>query len=328
MSSALAGRVERRRLTVSAIMPTKDRPAFLEVAVRALLAQTVPIDELIIVDQSREDTGRRRVRALIDALPAGRRPRLDYLLDPSINGAAAARNVGMDRASGDIVLCCDDDVVADPRVVGTLLTHYAVAPECAGLAPVITNYDMPGPLHRLHRWVFCRGPFHDERQPVYWHWRRYTGPTRVPVRMFTGAMMSFRRTVLDNLRHDARYRGASVGEDIDLCWALGQRGARLAIATDARIVHNRAPRPSVRPEQAQIAAWGFLYQKHLPKNLRTRAALAWYITGVFVSAAFYSVGGRTTAPLRSAWAGLRALRTDHANSTFLAPTEHSSARTS
>jgi GT2 family glycosyltransferase len=321
MSGALARVVDGppSRLTISAIVPTKNRPALLEVAVRALLAQHPPLDELIVVDQSDDDTGRRRVRALLSALPAERRPRLDYVLDPSISGAAAARNTGLDRAHGEILLCCDDDVVADPRVVGCLLAHYAVAPECAGLAPVITNYDVPGRLHRLHRWLFCRGPFRDERQPVYWYWRRFAGPARVPVRMFTGAMMSFRRAALGGLRHDARYRGASIGEDIDLCWSLGRRGARLAIATDARIVHNRAPRPRARPEQAQIAAWGFLYRKHVPKTPATRLAFAWYITGVFVSAAMNAATARTLAPLRSALAGLQALRTNHANSPFLAP---------
>lgn len=326
MSSLPAPRTSHPRLTVSAIVPTKGRPALLEAAVRALLAQTVPVDELIVVDQSEEDTGRRRVLALVAALPASRRPRLDYVLDPAIPGAAAARNVGFDRAAGDIFLCCDDDVIADPRVVGSLLAHYAVAPECAGLAPVITNYEVPRRLHRLHRWLFCRGPFRDERQPVYWYWRRYGGPTRVPVRMFTGALMTFRRAALDDLRHDARYRGASIGEDIDLCWSLGRRGARLAIATDAHIVHNRAPRPSSRPEQAQIAAWGFLYDKHLPRTLGTRLAFAWYVTGVLVSATIYSLTGHRLTPLRSALAGLRALRTNHANSTFLAPTEQSSPR--
>ena len=320
MSGALPRVIERpARLTVSAIVPTKDRAALLEVAVRALLAQSVPLDELIVVDQSGDDTGRRRVRALVAELPAARRPRLDYVLDSRITGAASARNVGLDRASGDILLCCDDDVVADPRVVDHLLAHYRSAPECAGLAPVITNYSPPGRIRRLHHWLFERGPFRDERQPVYWFWRSYLAPTRVPVRMFTGAMMSFRRTALGGLRHDARYRGASVGEDIDLCWTLGHRGARLAIATDARIVHNRAPRPDTRPEEAQIAAWGFLYQKHLPKTFPTRLAFAWYIAGVFVSAAINAVTNRTPAPLRSAMAGMRALRTNYAGSTFLAP---------
>ncbi len=307
------------RPTVSAIVPTKNRPALLEVAVRGLLAQTVALDELIVVDQSGDDTGRRRVVGLLADLPAGRRPRLDYVLDPAINGAAAARNAGLDRARGEILLCCDDDVVADPRVLERLLAHYEAAPECAALAPIITNYARPGRLARLHRWLFCRGPFHDERQPVYWGWRRYLAPTRVPVRMFTGAMMSFRRSALGGLRHDARYRGASVGEDVDLCWALGRRGARLAIVTDAHIVHNRAPRPAVRPEEAQIAAWGFLSAKHLPRTFGVRVAFAWYVVGVFAGATTVAVRDRTLAPLHSALAGLRALRTDHAGSSFLAP---------
>jgi hypothetical protein len=141
--------------------------------------------------------------------------------------------------------------------------------------------------------------------------------------MFTGAMMSFRRSALGGIRHDARYRGASVGEDIDLCWTLGRRGARLAIATDAHIVHARAPRPSARPEETQIAAWGFLYDKHLPKTLTTRLAFAWFVTGVVVGAAVVGLLQRTLAPLSSAVAGLRALRTDHAGSAFLAPPQTS-----
>jgi GT2 family glycosyltransferase len=310
---------EPARLSVSAIVPTKNRPARLAVAVRALLAQTVPVDELIVIDQSADGLGFSRVGALLAETPPARRPRLDYVLDPSVTGAAAARNVGLDRASGDIVLCCDDDVVADPRVVDRLLAHYRVAPECVGLAPVITNYPPPSLLRRLHRRIFYLGPFHDERQPVYWFWRRYPEATRVPVRMFTGAMMSFRRHALEGIRHDARYRGASVGEDIDLCWTLWRRGGRLAIATDARIVHDRAPRPAARPEEAQISAWGFLYRKHLPRTPANRLAFAWYVVGVFVGALVNGAFERSLEPWRSALAGVRALRTDHADSAFLSP---------
>jgi glycosyltransferase involved in cell wall biosynthesis len=305
------------RLTTSVITPTKNRSVLLAEAMRALLTQTVLPDELIVVDQSDDDRGRQQVAALVAAVPAARRPRLVYLLDRSINGAAAARNVGLDRATGDIVICHDDDVVAEPSAIERLLNHYCTAPDLAGVAPVITNYAAPSPLRRLFHRVFERGPFRDERQPVYWFWRRHPGPTRIPVRMFTGAMMSFRRAALDGIRYDARYRGASVGGDIDLCWTLGRRGGRLAIVTDARIIHTRAPRSAARSEEARIAAWGFLYRKHLPMTLATRAAFAWYVTGVFVSATVYTLVLRTPAPLRSAWAGLRARRTDFAGSSFL-----------
>ncbi len=317
---------EPTRLTASVVTPTKNRPVLLADAIRALLAQTVLPDELIVVDQSDDDRGRRQVELLIDAVPAARRPRLVYLLDRSINGAAAARNAGFDRATGDIVICYDDDVVAEPTTIERLLIHYQASPALAGLAPVITNYAPPGRLHRLHRRIFSLGPFRDERQPVYWFWRHYAGPTQVPVRMFTGACMSFRRSALAGIRHDARYRGASIGEDIDLCWSLGRGGARLAIATDARIVHNRAPRPAARPEEAMIAAWGFLYRKHLPKTPATRLAFAWYVTGVLVSSTVAALKLRTLDPLRSARAGLRALRTDFAGSSFLSAAAHGSTR--
>ena len=183
---------------------------------------------------------------------------------------------------------------------------------------MITNRPRPGILHRLHCWLFCRGPFRDERQPVYWSWQRRTAAL-VPVRMFAGAMMSFRREALAGVRHDSRYRAASTGEDIDLCWTLVGRGARLAIATDARIVHSRAPRPKARHEEAMLTSWAFLYDKHVPKTAAARVAFAWYVTGVLVAATGAALRERNRAPLASALTGLQRLRNDYAGSLFLAP---------
>jgi GT2 family glycosyltransferase len=247
-----------------------------------------------------------------------RRPSLVYVWDTTINGAAAARNAGLDLARGDIVVFTDDDVVPAPDVIERLLRHYAASPAWAGLAPVITNYPLPGPIQRLYHVVFCRGPFRDERQPVYWHWRELEGAV-VPVRMFTGAMMSFRRSALGDLRYDARYRAASVGEDIDLCWALGARGGRLAIATDAHIVHNKAPRPAIRPEAALIMSWAFVYDKHVAKTPATRLAFAWYVVGTVLASVVAAVRERTWAPVASALDGVRGIFSDYAGSTFLSP---------
>jgi len=306
-------------MKVSTVIPTKDRPTLLAQTVRALLAQTVALEELIVVDQSATDEGRRAVQALVEAAPAAGRPALVYVWDRAINGAAAARNAGLDRARGEIVVFCDDDVAPEPVVVERLLAHYARVPDLAGIAPVIVNYPPPYWAARAHHAIFRLGPFRDERQPIYWYWRRYPEGTLVPVRMFTGALMSFRRDALAGLRHDARYRAASVGEDIDLCWSLGARGGRLAIATDARIVHNKAPRPAKRPEEAVLTSWGFLYDKHVPKTRATQLAFGWFVVGVILSAANAALRTRSWAPFTSAWKGLRGVRSDYAGSTFLAP---------
>lgn len=312
-------------MSVSAVLPTKNRAQLLADTVRALLAQTVVPHELIIVDQSATEEGRRLVRELVAAMPLPQRPVLVYLRDPAINGAAAARNAGLDLARGDIVVFIDDDVVPAADVVSRLLDHYARSPELGAIAPVITNYPPPGRASRLATAAFCRGPFQDERQPVYWYWREYAGAL-VPVRMFTGAMMSFRRAALEGLRFDARYRAASVGEDIDLCWSLGARGERLAIATDAHIVHNKAPRPAVRTEAAQITSWAFLYDKHVRKTASARLAFAWYVTGIVLAAVGLAVRERTWAPVGSAIAGILDVFTDYARTTFLAPRREEQAR--
>jgi GT2 family glycosyltransferase len=304
---------------VSVVVPTKNRPALLAETVRALLAQTVAAEELIIVDQSLTEEGRCAVTALVEAAPAPSRPALVYIWDRAINGAAAARNAGLDRARGDIVVFCDDDVAPEPVVVERLLAHYARVPDLAGLAPIIVNYPRPRWTTRWHHWIFRRGPFRDERQPVYWNWDRYPEGVLIPVRMFTGALMSFRRDALADLRHDARYRAASVGEDIDLCWSLVARGRRLAIATDARIVHNKAPRPAKRLEEALLTSWAFLYDKHVAKTPTTQLAFVWFVVGVILGALNATVHTRSNAPLRSVWAGLRGVRNDYAGSTFLSP---------
>lgn len=306
-------------MTVSVIVPTKDRAALLAQTVRALLAQTAALDELIVVDQSITDEGRRTITALVEAAPSATRPALVYLWDRSISGAAAARNAGLDRAHGEIVVFCDDDVVPEPTVIERLLSHYARVPELAGLAPLIVNYVRPGWVTRAHQRIFFVGPFRDERQPIYWYWDRYPAGVLLPVRMFTGALMSFRRSALAGVRHDARYRAASVGEDIDLCWSLLGRGGRLAIATDARIVHNKAPRPVRRPEEAQLTSWAFLYDKHVAKTPATKLAFAWFVVGVMLGGANAAVRTRSWAPIRSVWAGVRGVRNDYAGSTFLAP---------
>jgi GT2 family glycosyltransferase len=304
-------------MTVTAVVPTKNRPAWLVEAVRALLAQSVPPDTLIVVDQSDTDTGRRQVTAMVESRP-GSRPALVYVWDPAISGLAAARNVAIDLAREDVIVFCDDDVVAEASAIERLLEHYGRRPDLAGIAPVITNYVPPGRLGRAVRLLFCRGPFRDERQPVYWFLRRYPAAALVPVRMFTGAMMSFRREALRGVRLDPRFRGASVGEDIDLCWTVHGRGGRLAMATDARIVHHRAPRPAVRPEAAMILSWAFLYDKHVPKTPANRLAFAWYVVGVVVGALWAAVRERTLAPIASTAGGVRGLFTNYATAPFLA----------
>src|SRR3989442_697558 len=111
-----------------------------------------------------------------------RRPALDPVGDREINGAAAARNVAFDRARSDVLLCVDDDMEPAPDALERLVAHLMTVPQLAAVTPVITNYEAPALSHRLVSTIFSRGPFRDDRQPVYWRGAPCAQPDAAAIR--------------------------------------------------------------------------------------------------------------------------------------------------
>ena len=103
-----------RRLAVSVVIATRDRPALLRRSLEALLVQDLSSAdyEIIVVDDG-EDPGTQATVEHLRARSAGL-PALRYLRAAGTRGPAAARNHGWRHASGEIVAFTDDDTIADP----------------------------------------------------------------------------------------------------------------------------------------------------------------------------------------------------------------------
>jgi GT2 family glycosyltransferase len=84
------------------VIPTRDRPVAIAMAVRAALAAARPDTEIVVVDQSADD---RTERGLEEFVRTGR----ITLVRSTQRGVANARNLGASVASGALVLCTDDD---------------------------------------------------------------------------------------------------------------------------------------------------------------------------------------------------------------------------
>ena len=291
----------------SVIIPTKNRPNALALAVRSALAQTVAPTSLVIIDQSRDDESGRCVETEL-AMARERfaaHPRLKYIHDPSIRGAAAARNRAMAAADGDIWLFLDDDVWLEPDFMEQLLAVYRDHPEATGVSGIITNYARPPLLSRLWSFLFARGPFRDERQPIYWNAERLRDSPPIHVNRFTGALMSFRAEAIRHMRFDEnldRNVGISDGEDVDFCARLGAR-AVLLIAPRARLQHYHDPGGRVSDHWLRRHVRGnlFLYHKHWNKGLRNRLNYGWLWLGYSAVATAASCRRRSLA----AWRALR-----------------------
>jgi glycosyltransferase involved in cell wall biosynthesis len=275
--------------TTSVIIPTKNRADDLRRALDSLLIQTRRPDEIVIVDQSS-----------IPVLQSTEFPiPLVYIYAPYISGAAVARNVAMDQATGDIWLYLDDDVILEPNYVEEIVASYS--PEVSGVSGIITNYSIPPVSRRLFETVFVRGPFHDDRQPVYWHANdlRFRGPQRV--RQFGCGVMSFRASVVRDLRFDTKLTGCSLAEDIDFCARLS-RDAVLLIAPKARLFHKRSDLGRAPAHWLDTHAQSSTYMRlrNWNRGWKDNVYFAWLQTGYAVMATIGSLKRLSLEPFR-AW---------------------------
>ncbi len=90
------------RPLVSAVIPTRGRPALLACAVRSALRQSWPRMEVIVVVDGCDAASTHQLEALAD-------PRLRVICLPACAGGGAARNTGVRSARGDWIAFLDDD---------------------------------------------------------------------------------------------------------------------------------------------------------------------------------------------------------------------------
>lgn len=293
--------------TVSVLIPTKDRPACLQRAVELVLTQTVLPSQIVIVDQSVSDESRRRIEALFAACsPSSKSVRLCYIHAPTIPGAAVARNRAMAEADGLIWLFLDDDMEPEDDFIEQLLAVYARWPSVGGVSGIITNYVKPSLAFRIWALMFLRGPFHDERQPLYWRAEQLRQHDPIAVTKFGSGLMSFRADVVRGIRFDESLRGLPPGEDIDFCTRLGPHSG-LVIAPKARIAHE--PSPIGRSEEYWVKEYAqgklYVYHRNWQRGVRNRLCCLWFEIGCALVAAVGSLHRRSLDPWRAFATGVR-----------------------
>lgn len=287
-SSAFAREIEDL-MSISVIIPTKNRTEDLRSTLEDLVAQTRRPDEILIVDQT----------PIPSFEPGGVPIAVNYIHAPDVSGAAVARNVAMDRAKGDIWVFLDDDVILEPQYIEEIVRAYA--PEIAGVSGIITNYSVPPLSRRLFEKLFVRGAFSDDRQPIYWHANdlRFKGPQKV--RQFGCGVMSFRADVVRTLRYDPNLTGGSLAEDIDFCARL-PRGSKLLIAPNARLIHKRSAvgRATEHWLDAHSQSSSYMRQRNWHRGLGDHLSFAWLRVGYTVMATIGSIKRGSLEPFR-AW---------------------------
>ena len=222
--------------SVSVVVPTYNRAAFLGAAVASIRAQTYPCTEIVIVDDGSTDDTAQVVTAL--------GPGIRYVTQTNA-GPAAARNRGIREARGDLVAFLDTDDRWFPEKIALqveiLQREPSVALVCADMA--IENEAGAGSvdsnfLHRGLQAFFLEL----EGRPVLEAPRRL-----LKVNFINTSTVLARRDVLLELQgFDTRLR---YGEDLELWLRIAARHAVACVPSvqEIRVEHATNVTKSVEP---------------------------------------------------------------------------------
>jgi GT2 family glycosyltransferase len=202
-------------IRISVIIPTRDRPGPLAACLRALVESFPPDAETVVVsDGGAQDLG--------PVVAPFRDPLRLRLLQAKHGGPAAARNRGLEAASGEIVAFTDDDCRPQPGWLESLAGGVRLSPPCA--VGGTTHNGLPANVYA------------DAAQLVLFllsqHDRALTGRER----LLPSNNVAFPTEALRRLGgFDERFRTA---EDRDLCRRWAEASFALGRVPNAVIEHD------------------------------------------------------------------------------------------
>jgi glycosyltransferase involved in cell wall biosynthesis len=140
-------------LTVSVVIPTRNRADLLRKALDSALSQTYPLMEIIVIDDASEDS---HAYARIEELDL----RVRYVRNDRPLGPSGARNAGIYLARGELVAFLDDDDEWLPEKLEKQVREFLLDPEVGAVycpckwrdLDTGTIYPHTG-THYAHGWI-------------------------------------------------------------------------------------------------------------------------------------------------------------------------------
>jgi len=105
-------------ISVSVIIPTMNRLKDLRITLSSIAEQSRIPNEVIVVDQSDDDCTKKFINDLASASNVLRYVHLDT------KSLTKARNLGLERATGEVLLFLDDDVTLDKCYIERIIETF------------------------------------------------------------------------------------------------------------------------------------------------------------------------------------------------------------
>ncbi|WP_340066127.1 glycosyltransferase family A protein [Ascidiimonas aurantiaca] len=264
------------------IICTYKRPEAIKRLLVSVKKQSLPPNQVVIVDASEDQKTRQAVNSLhLENLEY-------YQVEKKHRGLTKQRNFGISKVKDSIEVTCflDDDVTLKKKCLEELINTYKLKKNAIAVGGYITNEVKWSPIDKTitgNRFFQYDGYYRKESSrfllrrvlglnpdqppgiyPKYGHGRSisFLPPSGkiYPTEQLIGAISSFKTDILRTVKFSEYFEGYGLYEDADFCFRILPLG-KLYVNTAARCEHHHDP--SGRPHK-------FKYGKMVVRN-------GWYV---------------------------------------------------
>ncbi|MDI6761042.1 MAG: glycosyltransferase [Candidatus Brocadiaceae bacterium] len=297
-------------MRISVIIPTKNRREDLLITLHAIIQQSCPPEEIVIVDQSQKDC-KEEILELFRV--NGSKLDLIYVWDKDITSLVEARTTGFNKSKCEIVFFVDDDITLEKNCIENLLQSYDVNPQLGGVGGAYTNMENMNLFWLLGKSLFTCGPFSLKKggwfftgwMAHYFH-NRLTKPW--PSRWFIGGMMSFKRHVVEEIGFDKQLVGHVFMDDRDFTFRASKK---YPLAIDPKVKgYHRGGMVALynmrEDHEKRVSGEWYFFRKNIDNTPLNTLFFLWRMFGSLLVALLESIHHGSLDPLRGFLMGMQA----------------------
>jgi len=224
---------------ISVVVPTYNREECLYRMLQSLDKQNYQDFEVLVIDQTSFVTDKK----ISDILNACKNV---HYFQINGNGRCLAKNFGIEKAKGEVVLFCDDDIIADENFLAEHVRIHHELSEVGGASCHLIEPHEKEIVHEMPLRITIYGRFINKANSICDGF----------VTSLNGGNMSFKKQALEKVGYfEENLKGTSMLEEPDIAYRLRRTGHKLYFSSRSRVKHFPQNNGNIGTKNEKVYQW-------------------------------------------------------------------------